>query len=124
MKEKRFALLIPSILGDLAHDIAVPTPERKCFNEKDINLNYQFTQDGVQRETVHCVMERPQMIKYHSSYSLNFYFLPPSHYSPDSLVGFYHVDESGPPSGYHPMQLFIMTKHSLSFFFLCCILHA
>lgn len=45
---------------------------------------------------------RPEMIKYHVSYLLNFHFLPPAHYRLVLLVGFYRADESGPPSGYHP----------------------
>lgn len=69
------------------------------------------------------MIERPEMIKYHVSYLLSFHFLPPAHYRPDSLSGFYRADDSGPPSGYHPLQLSIMTKQSHSLFFFFSLLH-
>lgn len=43
MVEKLFALLITLILSDPACDILARTMQRKRFNEKDINLNYQLT---------------------------------------------------------------------------------
>lgn len=115
---KTVALLIKLILADPAGDIHARGRWQKTrLNEKDINLNYRLTCGqhpvctGVPEDR-----ERPEMIKYHVSYLLSFHFLPPAHYRPDSLSGFYRADESGPPSGYHPLQLFIMTKQSHSLF--------
>lgn len=105
-------------LNDIT-DIIVPTLQRKHVNEIDINLNYQLTSCEHQCP---CVIERDYKWSNIKSFTCwIFVFCSKTHYrSRFFFVAFYRAHESSAPSGYQPLQLFIVTR----FFFLrYCILH-